>query len=368
MKALVKGFTTGTCAAAASKAAAQMLAGGREVDKVTIELPSGMHVSFEVEKAEINTDSASCAVRKFSGDDPDVTDGLLIYSEVTAGGRGIRIDGGEGVGRITKPGLQRKVGEAAINNVPRKMIHDAVKSAFDEAGLECGADVLISVPKGAETAKKTFNPRLGIVGGISILGTTGIVEPMSTKALVDTIDVELRFLSANDRKYALITPGNYGRDHIRTSLGIDPDKAVKCSNFIGDAIDLSIKNGIKGITIVGHIGKLIKLAAGIMNTHSSNADARMEIICSAAAVCGAPQRAALEIMECITTDDAIRVLEQYGLRERVMERISDRINYYVNKRCSGMGYAFIVFSNVYGELFRGGDMKVLEETMKEASL
>lgn len=368
MKALRKGYTTGTCAAAASKAAALMLAGDRKINSVEIELPGGSIASFEVEAVDIDENRAVCAVKKYSGDDPDVTNGLMIYSQVTAGGKGIRIDGGEGVGRVTKPGLQRAVGEAAINNVPRRMIHDAVKEAFEENGLECGAEVIISVPGGAETAKNTFNPRLGIVGGISILGTTGIVEPMSTKALIDTIDVELRFLRTNNRKYALITPGNYGRDHIKESLAIDPDKAVKCGNYIGDAIDLSISNGMSGITIVGHIGKLVKLAAGIMNTHSSNADARMEIICATAAVCGAPQSAAQEIMECVTTDDALSVLEKYGLLRCVTERISNRIDFYINKRCRGMSYAFIVFSSVYGELCRGGDMRVLEETLKEVSV
>lgn len=366
MEKLKKGYTTGTCAAIASRAAVIMLMSGKAPERVSVTLPNGERIETDILDVSADGHSAECAVRKYAGDDPDVTDGILIYSCVTLVKDGITVDGGRGVGRVTKPGLQRAVGEAAINDVPRKMIISAVSETLEEYGAECGAEVIISVPGGEELAKQTFNPRLGIEGGISILGTTGIVEPMSTKAVIDTIDVELSFKKANGHAYALITPGNYGRDYVMKRLGLDIDAAVKCSNYIGAAIDIAAEKGFKGMLLIGHAGKLIKLAAGIMNTHSRTADGRAEIICANAALEGAPKEALEAIMESVTTDDAAAVLKKYGLLESVMKRISDRIEHYIDMRCGGrIEHAFIVFSNVYGELCRGGNEAVEMEVLNE---
>ncbi len=366
MSKLKRGYTTGTCAAIASKAAVRMLLSGQRVKSESVITPSGEDIEAEIYCAELNGGAAVCAVRKNSGDDPDVTDGMLIYSTVTLNDGGISIDGGEGVGRITRPGLQRRVGEAAINNVPRKMIADSVTEVLHEYGAEGGADVLISVPGGQEIAEKTFNPRLGIEGGISILGTTGIVEPMSTRALIDTIDVELSFKKANGTKYVIVTPGNYGRDYIMDTMGTDIDAAVKCSNFIGETIDLAAEKGFNGMLLIGHAGKLIKLAAGIMNTHSRVADGRAEIICAHAALMGAPKGVLERIMGSVTVDEASAALEECGLLRKVMKSIGERIDFYLNRRCANrMEYAFIVFSNVYGELCRGGNEDVMREALNE---
>lgn len=361
-----RGYTTGTCAAIASKAAARLLLSGAAVREEDVVTPSGETIRAALSELRRDGDTAVCAVRKYAGDDPDVTDGLLIFSRVTLGGTDIVINGGEGVGRVTKPGLRLPVGAAAINEVPRRMITDAVRGTMDEYGADTGARITIYVPGGEAVAKKTFNPRLGIEGGISILGTTGIVEPMSTKALTDTISVELDFKKANGHNYALITPGNYGREHIIENMGLDIDAAVKCSNYIGETIDFAAEKGFSGLLLIGHAGKLIKLAAGIMNTHSRVADGRAEVMCANAALEGVPREYLARIMDSVTVDGAIAALAECGAAERVMKRIAARTEYYMGKRCAGrLGFAFIMFSNVYGELCRGGSEKVIEETLNE---
>ena len=234
-KRLRCGYTTGSCAAAAAKAAALLLIGGIRPETVELETPSGQKLFLEVEDIREEEGRVSCAIRKDSGDDPDVTNGILVYASAEKTKDGIRIDGGTGVGRVTRPGLDQPVGEAAINTVPRRMITAAVQEVCAGQGYEGGIRVVISIPEGEALAGRTFNPRLGIEGGISILGTTGIVEPMSEAALLDTIEVEMKQAAAVGRKRILLTPGNYGMDFLRDELGIDPQKSVKCSNYIGKA-------------------------------------------------------------------------------------------------------------------------------------
>ncbi len=222
-KKLRLGYTTGSCAAAAAKAAAYMLLTGRRMERVTLATPKGIRLELEVKEISMGPDAVSCAIEKDSGDDPDVTRGTLVFAEVSRHeAPGVAIDGGVGVGRVTKPGLDQPVGAAAINSVPRRMILEAVEEVRALTDSREGLKVVISVPAGEALAKRTFNPRLGIAGGISILGTTGIVEPMSEQALVDTIRVELRQRRESGAEYVLLTPGNYGSDFIRDGLGIDP--------------------------------------------------------------------------------------------------------------------------------------------------
>jgi cobalt-precorrin-5B (C1)-methyltransferase len=343
-----------------------MLLTGKIVKNEYVTAPVGTRIEAEIINAEIGENYAVCAVKKYSGDDPDITNGMLVYAKITPDNEGITIDGGEGVGRVTKPGLNQPVGAAAINSVPRKMIADAVSGVFEELGAEYGARVIISVPNGEMVAKKTFNPRLGIEGGISILGTSGIVEPMSTRAVIDTIDVELNFKRKNGHDYAIVVPGNYGKDFVKEMLGLDIESAVKCSNYIGDALDLAADKGFKGIVLIGHVGKLIKLAAGIMNTHSRTADGRMEVLCTHCALCGMNVKALEEIEVSTTTDEAISIIKKFGFFENVMRRICAKIDYHINQRCGQeIKYAFLMFSNVHGELCRGGDKEVLENAIKE---
>ena len=329
-KLLRYGYTTGSCAAAAAKAAAQMLQTGQPVSQVRIVTPSGVPLTLDVLDPVLGVDSASCAIRKDGGDDPDATSGLLIYATVRPIPQGIRIDGGPGVGRVTKPGLDQPVGAAAINHVPRQMIEAAVAEALQ--GASGGMEVIISVPGGEEVGKRTFNPHLGIVGGISILGTSGFVEPMSEQALVDTTRVELNMCRAGGATDLLLTVGNYGDDFASCKLGLSLAGRIKCSNFIGQTLSDAISLGFRRVLLIGHIGKLVKLGAGIMNTHSAQGDARMEILVSCALARGASLEALRAVAACITTEAALEELRRFGLLEETMKELGERIGQQLDRR------------------------------------
>ena len=351
-KKLRLGYTTGSCAAAASKAAAWMLLTGKRKEKIQIDTPKGITLDLDVLQISMDDTIVSCAIEKDGGDDPDVTKGSLVFAQVTRTETpGIIIDGGQGVGRVTKRGLDQPVGAAAINSVPRQMIRENLEEVCRLTDYHGGLSVVISVPDGEQLAKKTFNPRLGIVGGISILGTTGIVEPMSEQALVDTIRVELRQRKANGAEYVLLTPGNYGSDYIQKEIGIDPKTAVLTSNFIGESLDICKELGFRGALLIGHIGKLVKIAGGMLNTHSKYGDCRMDIMAAHAGAVGlsAPQIA--EMLDCATCDDAIRILKENGLCAQTLERISNRISFIIDHRVAGeMNTGAILFSKEYGFL------------------
>ena len=371
------GFTTGSCAAAAAKAAAYMLLSGNEKKQITIETPKGIlfdAVIVDIARAE---NMVSCGVVKDGGDDPDITTGAHICAKVgfahtdgeqlqESGQPYIDIEGGTGVGRVIKPGLDQPVGNAAINHVPREMIEKEVLEVcrlFDYRG---GLDVEISVPQGEELAEKTFNPRLGIIGGISILGTSGIVEPMSSQALLDTIRVELRQKYAQGMTIAAVSPGNYGLDFMKRAYGYDLDASVKCSNFIGDTIDMAIDIGFERMLLTGHIGKLVKVAGGIMNTHSREGDCRMEILAATALCNHVPLEQLEEILSCVTTEEAVRILDSCGKKDAVMAALVEKIMFYVNKRSAGkMQIEVILYSNEFGELGKSaGAEQFLQELLR----
>ena len=337
-KKLRSGFTTGSCAAAAAKAAAWMLLTRTEKTNISIITPKGDAFDAYILDIQKTDDSVKCAVRKDGGDDPDVTTGALIYAEVRfSDAEGIRLDGGEGVGRITRPGLDQPVGEAAINSVPRSMIKQEVNEVAEACGYDGGFDVIISVPGGEEIAARTFNPRLGIEGGISIIGTSGVVEPMSEQAILETIKVELRQQKAEGCKVAFISPGNYGLDFMKASYEIDLDRSVKCSNYIGLTVDMIKELGFEGMLLTGHAGKLVKVAGGIMNTHSREADCRMEIIAAASAKEGAGKDLILGILDCLTTEEAFAKLREAdnAMAERIATRLMDGILASLNRRSGG---------------------------------
>ena len=393
-----EGYTTGSCAAAAAKAAAYMLFTKEKTETVRITVPRGDVFYAQILDISLREDSVKCAVKKDAGDDPDVTDGLLIYAEVRrredgdaggksdrpdladgsadktgecsadggadtpgecraddveinstntmGGGEGaisIRILGGEGVGRVTKGGLDQKIGEYAINSVPRQMIKEAVSGAYEEASAAAdlrdfylsGIDVIISVPGGEEAAKRTFNERLGIVGGISIIGTSGIVEPMSRKAVIDTIRLELGQYHDMYGDSVVISPGNYGQRFLMDEYGFDIDKAVKCSNFIGETIESCVDIGFKNVLICGHVGKLIKLGAGIMNTHSHEADARMEVLSAAGIRLGLDNEMLNRILDANTTTEALGIIDEDSSVniKQIMSLVMERIMYYLDMKC-----------------------------------
>ena len=356
-KKLRFGYTTGSCAAGAARGAARLLLGEDEISEVELMTPKGILLHLEILDRKRSENAASCAVRKDAGDDPDTTNGILVYAEVekflirSDMEDRIVIDGGIGVGRVTKPGLSQKVGEAAINPVPRAMILQAVEEIADQYHYEGGLKVTISVPEGEKIARKTFNPRLGIVGGISILGTSGIVEPMSEKALIDSIRVEMTQHAAMGEQYMLVTPGNYGADYLREHMELPFEKNIKCSNYVGETIDMAVDMGVKGILFISHIGKFVKVAAGIMNTHSHSADARMEVLCSNAIRAGGDLACARSILQCNTTDEALRVLDENHILKETMKEITDRIQFYLDHRSyQQILLGAVIFSNEYGYL------------------
>lgn len=364
-KKLRCGFTTGTCAALAAAGAARRLLSGRWPDTVSLLTPKGLRVEVPLERCRLEEGRAVCAVRKDAGDDIDQTAGALIEAEVAcAGAPGIAIHGGSGVGRVTKPGLDQPVGAAAINRVPRRMIREAVESVCRAAEYTGGLSVTISVPGGEELARRTFNPELGVVGGISILGTSGIVEPMSMQALMDTIALELRQAAAQGHRRVLLTPGNYGMDYLR-GQGLDTMgvPVVKCSNFIGGALDEAAVQGFQSVLLVGHVGKLVKLAGGIMNTHSRYADCRTELFCAHAAACGAGQAVCRALLDAATADACIAILERNGLREAVMSSLLSAIGCHLRRRAAGAyPVGAVLFSREYGEL---GKTPEAEEIIRE---
>lgn len=408
-KKLRLGITTGTCSAAAAQAAAMQLLLGIESHAVTLRTPKGMTVSVPVYLLEADNVKASYKVIKDSGDDPDVTNGTdvcvtVAYAQQStreksnrsagtsgdkkpngsveiggnAGSDGIveasiqsskngsqdsscaftsesfpylTLDGGIGIGRVTKEGLEQAVGQAAINRVPRQMIFAAVADVCEKANVREPLHITVWMPEGETLAKRTFNPKLGIEGGLSVLGTSGILEPMSEQAIVATIETEIRQLHAVGEEKILVTPGNYGQAYASEYLGLDLAKSVKSSNYIGDTIDLAISYGMKDFLLVGNIGKLVKLAAGIFNTHSKVADGRGEIFAVHAAMAGAEANVVQEIYDCINTDRMLDVVEREGLRETVMQSILAAIEKHVAGRVGDtMRFGVIVFSEKYGYL------------------
>ncbi len=361
------GFTTGSCAAAAAKAATYMLLSKERTGRVEIITPSGTKYAPMTEETEIGEGHASCAVRKQSGDDPDITDGILVFAKVSHiedSKAEVVIDGAAGIGRVTRPGLDQPVGAAAINSVPRKMIENEVRSVMEQFDHSGSLKVEISVPQGETLALKTFNPRLGIEGGISIIGTTGIVEPMSTKALLDTIRTELRQQKCMGAKIAVISPGNYGTAFMKEKYGYDLDRAVKCANYIGDTLDMAADEGFDKVLLCGHIGKLIKVSGGIMNTHSKEADCRMELMAAAAIRCGADADTVTKILDCVSTEEAIQVYDLAGIRKACFEHIMEKIAYYLDRRSADrIDTECIVYSNQYGIL---GKTQRAEEFINKA--
>lgn len=420
---LKRGFTTGSCAAAAAKSAALLALSGftgdaekegraplsaslvtpkgerltlslsRWKDAVTqlLEMPAAQEqVTFEYdpfdeemrrtaallenlnrvqENRQSKERTAVCCVKKYSGDDPDVTNGVLVFAKVTvrtgtaqAKGLSIVIDGGVGIGRVTKPGLACAVGQAAINPTPRAMIAAEVRRVAEELDYRGEIQVEISIPEGTRIAMRTYNPRLGITGGISVLGTSGIVEPMSEQALIDTIRVELDMCCASGAGYLLLTPGNYGEAFLKESMRLGDIYTVKCSNFLGDALEYAEEKRIKGILLVSHIGKLVKVAGGIMNTHSRYGDARMEILSAHAAMQGADRQTVRELMSCVTTDDALAVLDRVHLRQAAVDSLLDKVEFHLKEKTHHtMKAAAVMFSNKYGLL---GQSRGAEELIR----
>ena len=346
------GYTTGSCATAAAKAAAVMLLSGERIELVRIDTPKGIVLNLEPLEVILTDDYVCCAIRKDSGDDPDDTNGVLVYAKVEKTSEsGIKLCGGIGVGTVTKPGLACSVGEPAINPTPRKMITSELTKVMEEVNYTGGLQVTIFIPEGVEIAKKTFNPRLGIVGGLSVLGTSGIVEPMSERALIETIHVEVKAQKARGNKNLLVFFGNYGEDYTRDVLKLDISDRVTCSNYVGELLDYAVFCGFETLLIIGHAGKLVKLAQGVMNTHSKYADCRTEVMALQAMLHGASKEVGQEIYDCLTTDEVTKILKREGLFEPVMQEVAKKIDFYMQHRVHGkIKTGALMFSHVHGIL------------------
>lgn len=370
------GITSGSCAAAAARAAAELLLLGDTFEYINIDTPKGVTLKIPVTIADKDQNKVRCFVIKDSGDDPDVTNGTKIFAEVSyidGNKKGnffeksnLFLAGGQGVGIVTKIGLEQKIGMPAINKIPRKMIFDAVTDVCNKADFHGHLLIRIEVPEGKELAEKTFNPKLGIEGGISILGTSGIIEPMSEKAIIDTIETQIKQICTQGNDELIVVPGNYGLSYAKI-IGIDIENTVKCSNYIGDTLDFAVSYGIKRFLLVGNIGKLVKLAAGIMNTHSKTADARAEIMAVHAVLSGGTAKTAYRIMNCINTEEILDLLNNLDIMEKTVEsiciKIQEHLDYRVhNKVICGA----VLFSEKYGMIGKTPKANELIECIRKA--
>ena len=355
-KLLRCGYTTGTCAALGAAGAARLLLTGREPETVALRTPKGIVVEVAPLYCRPAGAGAECAIEKDGGDDVDVTTGLPVIAavELLPDTTEIRISGGKGVGRVTKAGLDQPVGEAAINHVPRQMIAEALQREAESACYTGGFAVTISIEGGEEVAKRTFNPHIGVEGGLSVLGTSGIVEPMSQQAILDTIQLEMNqaALRAGSPRRLILAPGNYGLDYLHKRYPeFHAVPVVKTSNFIGDTLDMAAAARFEEVLLVGHVGKLVKVAGGIMNTHSHTADCRTELFCTHAALCGASREVCAALMNAATTDACLELLDSAGLRAPVLESLLRAVQLHLDRRaCGAFRVGAVLFSNQHGPL------------------
>lgn len=331
-KAYRKGYTTGSCATAAAKVAALMILRQQIIHQISIVTPSGVTLHLNVEEPLIHGNQATAAIRKDGGDDVDVTHGMLIYAQVKLRDDAhITITGGTGIGKVTQKGIGLPIGHSAINKTPLQTIEAAVREVL---GPERGADVVIFAPEGEERALRTYNSRLGILGGISILGTTGIVTPMSEESWKRTLAIELEQKRENGLDKVIFVPGNHGERFVREQLQVDTNLVVTMSNFVGYMLQEAERLAFRHVVMVGHLGKLIKVAAGIFHTHSHIADGRMETLVTHLALAGAPNELLQQVYHCLTTEAAMELITQAGyesvydaIATRIVERVQQMLRY-----------------------------------------
>ena len=335
------GFTTGTTATAAAIGAAYMYLNDKR-DIVDVELPAGITLTIPLEFVKKEKNLFTCGVKKNAGDDPDVTDGILISTKLEfikkENGLEFKFFAGEGVGVFTKDGLALPKGEAAINPVPRQMMIDNLSVILKEHGFSGIVNITVTVENGADIAKKTFNERLGIIGGISILGTSGLVLPMSKTALLQTIEADIKFRLKNSKERRVyLAPGNIGAKFLEQNFGIESKTVAIISNFIGESIDYAISNDAKEIVLCGDLGKLIKLSGGIMNTHSNDSDSRLELLVAAVIKLCIKEKKELPIQiisnlfEQKTTTGAVNIIKENNF-DNCFDILADQMLYYAYNR------------------------------------
>ena len=335
------GFTTGTTATAAAIGAAYMYLNDKR-DIVDVELPAGITLTIPLEFVKKEKNLFTCGVKKNAGDDPDVTDGILISTKLEfikkENGLEFNFFAGEGVGVFTKDGLALPKGEAAINPVPRQMMIDNLSVILKEHGFSGIVNITVTVENGADIAKKTFNERLGIIGGISILGTSGLVLPMSKTALLQTIEADIKFRLKNSKERRVyLAPGNIGAKFLENNFNINSTTVAIISNFVGESIDYAISNDAKEIVLCGDLGKLIKLSGGIMNTHSNDSDSRLELLVAAVIKLCIKEKKELpiqiisNIFEQKTTTGAVNIIKENNF-DNCFDILADQMLYYAYNR------------------------------------
>ena len=353
-----RGYTTGSCAAAAAKASTYMLFTKEEIEHINIDTPKGISLTLKVENRELGNNYAICSIEKDGGDDIDATHTMDIFAKaelVDKESEELIVTGGLGIGVVTKKGLSVEVGKHAINPVPMKMIRNEVKKVLKEKNISLNGQSLkitIFAPKGEEVAKKTFNPRLGIVGGISILGTTGIVEPMSEEGWKKSLSIELAMKREQGMDKIILVPGNHGEQFIKENLGIDINNCVRMSNFVGYMLNEAKRLGFKKILMAGHIGKFIKISAGIFNTHSKICDARNEIMVANLALMGANLDFLKQINECITAEGAVEIIDKSKYTEIynvLCNKCRERVQEYLNEDIQVEVYMFRMDKSLLGK-------------------
>jgi cobalt-precorrin-5B (C1)-methyltransferase len=328
--ALRTGYTTGTTATAATKGALYALI-EKEVEQVTVTLPKGRTATLKIAWTRIDGNKVTCAAIKDGGDDPDATHGAEICSTVSFSNDAgmISIDGGEGVGRVTKPGLGLEMGRAAINPTPMKMLEQAVREVAKEQLKRHGADIVISVPKGEEIAKKTDNPRLGILGGISILGTTGIVLPYSTASFAASIRQGLDVAIAMGADTAVLTTGGRSEDFAKALFKLPDHCFVQMGDFAGYSIKQCASKKLRKAIIAGFIGKLTKMAMGVKQTHVAGSHVDMEFMARLAAECKAPSKVVQEIKGANTARHVSEIITKNnvaGYFDLVCKKVHEQMN------------------------------------------
>lgn len=353
-KELRYGYTTGSCAAAAAKGALKMLLDQKHYTEVEIVTPIKTILKLQLEEGTYSSQSSSCCVIKDGGDDPDITHGAKIYARVRLIERGIEILGGVGVGVVTKPGLATPVGQPAINPVPRKMIFEAITEILP---ANQGVEITIEVPNGEELASKTLNRELGIIGGISILGTTGIVEPMSEEAFKISLAQCLSVAQAENKRVIAFTPGKIGQNFAVNNYGIAESDIIQTSNFIGFMLEEAVVHNITDVLLIGHIGKLVKIAAGNFNTHNRIADARRETMAAHASLLGATKEIIEKIMDSPTAEATVEILKTHRL-EQVFDAIAHRASQRAKAYCRQQLEVGTVLLDLKGEIL-GFDEKAL---------
>jgi cobalt-precorrin-5B (C1)-methyltransferase len=340
MSTLRTGYTTGSCAAAAAKAAVRLLVEGRVAENVEIPLPGGVRIMLPLVYSHFTESGAEAAVRKDAGDDPDVTDGALILASVAwSGGEEVEFSAGEGVGTVTKPGLVILPGEPAINPVPRRMIREAVREITPR-----GVRITIAIPDGREIARKTFNPRIGIVGGLSILGTTGIVRPFSCSAMRESLRCSLDVAAAASVRAPVFVPGHIGERAARAHFRVADEQVVEMGNEWGFVLEEALRYLFSTLLIVGHPGKLAKLTAGDWDTHSARSGSALPVVAAMhAKVLGRPAAPAATVEGLFATLPAAD-------KKTLGDALADAIKKAVGKRTAGRFAPAVVLIDLSGRI------------------